>query len=530
MLSRSRRQVVPLALVGLGACLTPPAMMPAVSPDAALAIELYPAGTERVELAAADGSKLHGILVPAGEGAPVVLHLLESSGSPTSLKLHYEVLCRQLRDLGFASLLVDYRGVGASEGEPSPRHLAEDARAMWSEALARAGGDPARVALRGISIGTLAAGLLLEEGAQPGLVLLHAPVFADSAVKRFARTRHGAFVAWWAGILFAELAPIDLPSALARCPAPLLVIAGDQDFFVSKDDRARLEAAVCGAGGVWSSRPCGHLHGSILAHALLPEELELLVERFPPPPLDEAEADALFAGLPEDALACYEHGVARERLLALARLARHADSRLRAAVALANEPDLDALRLLWMVEERSALGELPFDELVQALSLDDPAGRLPIEAIEEASLLCDLNDRFGGGAPDESVGFALVRVRAALEGVDSQITFSLDVGWDRARFVSSGCALVEGLRGAGFPEEALTRIAMRVILKGKRIPERVRIEQDGRVVLEILEEGRWRELDLDAPPPALAFGGSIPRALGRRASELVEREQASGAP
>lgn len=110
---------LPLALLALAVapgCLTPPALLPALHVDGELAIELYPPGTERVSVEVADEVVLRGLFVPSDDGAPVVLHLLESSGSVASLKYHYAPLLGQLTDLGHASLAVDYTGVGASDG------------------------------------------------------------------------------------------------------------------------------------------------------------------------------------------------------------------------------------------------------------------------------------------------------------------------------------------------------------------------------------------------------------------------------
>lgn len=71
---------------------------------------------------------LRGFFVPADEGAPLVVHFAESgcSGFDGALfRRHYEGLAH----VGFASLAMDYRGVGASEGERAPTRLGEDAAA-----------------------------------------------------------------------------------------------------------------------------------------------------------------------------------------------------------------------------------------------------------------------------------------------------------------------------------------------------------------------------------------------------------------
>ncbi len=509
----------------LASCLTPPAVLQGTHIDPVLAIGLYPEETERVEVPVADGEFLRGFFVPAGDGAPVVLHLLESSGSSASLWFHYEVLCRRLQGLGLASLLVDYTGVGASDGTCSPRNLARDANAMWHAAVARAGGDPSRVIVRGISIGTIAAALLLRDGAEPGVIILHGPVFADTAVRRFARRRHGAFVAWLAATLYADVADVDLALEVASYRSRLLVIVGREDFFLSNEERARLEEAVHAAGGEWHALTLGHAQGSIEAHALRVEELEFLVERFPPPHLDEEENDALLAAIVAeagaDAAAHFADPGARARLTELARLARRANPVLLAAVSLANEPQLASLRYLWMLEERGSLHRLPFEDLVEVVALDDPAGRLPIDTITMASLPGDMHDRFGLGGPAGHVDRIVNDVAFALAGEEALSSYSITIPWDRIEIVSDPRDLIARLRTAGVPEEALARVAVRTFLKAARIPERVRRTSDGRVVLEIMKNGTWRELDPTATQARFWGAGWVPQELGRRARALV---------
>src|SRR6185369_9584719 len=105
------------------------------------------------------GVRLRGVFVPSDPGAPVVLHLLESGGSVTSVDFPYSGVVAQLSDLGYASLILDYRGVGESDGERSVDHLRPDALAMWGEALRRAGaadGAARCVVVRATSIGSVA--------------------------------------------------------------------------------------------------------------------------------------------------------------------------------------------------------------------------------------------------------------------------------------------------------------------------------------------------------------------------------------
>ena len=109
-------------LATLVGCLTPPVMIEAPFVDLETALPRFPEGTETVAVTTYDGAELRGLFVPAGEGAPVVLHLLESAGSVGSLMPSKSEIAHDSANLGFASLLIDYRGVGISPGERSPGH------------------------------------------------------------------------------------------------------------------------------------------------------------------------------------------------------------------------------------------------------------------------------------------------------------------------------------------------------------------------------------------------------------------------
>jgi glycolate oxidase FAD binding subunit len=65
--------------------------------------------------------------------------------------------------LGWAGLIVDYRGVGASGGARVPEHLAMDAEVVWEEALQRRRAGELLV-LRGVSLGSLPVAGLLARG------------------------------------------------------------------------------------------------------------------------------------------------------------------------------------------------------------------------------------------------------------------------------------------------------------------------------------------------------------------------------
>ncbi len=104
---------------------------------------------EEVTIAASDGTKLYGWFVPRAGADDVVLFLHGNAGNVG----HRLDKIRMLNGLGVATLIIDYRGYGRSEGRPSERGLYRDADAAY-EHLVRTRGVPAgRIVVYGESLG-----------------------------------------------------------------------------------------------------------------------------------------------------------------------------------------------------------------------------------------------------------------------------------------------------------------------------------------------------------------------------------------
>lgn len=262
-----RRLLVALLPLAASACFAPWAVMAGGFDDFAQAP--WPPRTEIVQLPLANGQRLRGAFVPAGPGAPVVLHLLDATNSATLGCLPYTPEQRRtgnpalwdLQDLGFASLIVDYRGVGASDGDRSVDHLIEDARVMYREAVRRGGGDEARVCIRSISMGTIAAAALIREGIRPAQWTLIAPVEGRTVVHNVMRAFVWDPVVWALGWLAQPLADVDVAGALTVAPGRTLLMApmSDSDGFATADETARFRVAVRTAKGDWQPVYRGHV-------------------------------------------------------------------------------------------------------------------------------------------------------------------------------------------------------------------------------------------------------------------------------
>ncbi len=252
--------LLPLFLLLSSSCVAP------LVQDAGLAgPDVLEPGTaaQLVEVRAGDGVTLRGAFLDAGPGAPVVLHLLPSgastrTGVPAGIgRIGLSGTLETLRAHGWSSLVLDYRGVGRSDGERDAGQLSVDGRAMWDEALRRAGGAPSRVVVRATSIGTLVAAGLLATGSAPsgrhtsdapGAAVLVTPVRAPSVVMNAARERGGTLAAWWARMVHTTPAMPDLTTVVASGRIPLLLVLAADDPYLPAREAEQLHATATGAG------------------------------------------------------------------------------------------------------------------------------------------------------------------------------------------------------------------------------------------------------------------------------------------
>lgn len=270
---------LPALLTG---CISPWAVMSGGTPSWEAAV--LPPGTEIVEVSVA-GETLRGVYVPGEPGAPLVLHLLEAMGSATlgclpevfgSASCGHPVLW-QLQGLGYASLMLDYRGVGASSGSRHVDHLVPDSMAMWEAAMARVERDPQRIILRTNSLGTVGACHLLEAGARPACWVAIAPIDPRTVADNLLYGSLWSPIAWLATVLATTVADFDPCRALAIGDIPKLCFvpaAGDQ--FVRDDELDRIRDAIEAGGGAWATLNQNHIDCAGAGHWLLPLERRLL--------------------------------------------------------------------------------------------------------------------------------------------------------------------------------------------------------------------------------------------------------------
>lgn len=478
--------------------LRPPVLMVAGDVDLEKVRLALPGDAQRVELELDERTTLRGWYVPADPGASLVLHLLESTASVDSRYSSRALAARQLADLGFASLFVDYAGVGASGGARSAAHLGRDARAMWDEALRRVDGDQGRVVLRCTSIGTLAALPLLHGGARPAGVILLLPVLPDTLAERFAASFYGQPAGWLARVVFRRVVDEDLFDVVRATPTAWLAVQAERDQMTSPGERATIDDAVAQAGGRVVRLEEDHMVATLVLRGLCDAEVTHLTEVVPGVRDVDARWTRFTAAIPEEL---------RDPLLSdaaqVAALRSHSgwshgrDWRPLLAVADSLDDERLAMRLRWWLEE-PRYGRLAYEELRCVADLDDPAGRIPLEVLFEASRLESLSCRTISLRP--ILGPADIE-RETVEAVAGTIKSSWTISSTLAG-VKSGVELNPGailarLSTTGLSDADARRQLARALLKAYGIPDRFVTAEDGTPRVEYLEEGAWHAIETD---------------------------------
>ena len=150
---------------------------------------------EEVRLAA-DGATLHGWWVPANAARGAVLVLHGNAGN-ISHRLEYLTMFNRL---GYATLIIDYRGYGKSSGTPSEDGTYRDGEAAWRHLIEVRKLEPPDIILFGESLGGGVATWLALQHPPRALVLastftsvpdLGAQVYPWLPVRWLARIEYG---------------------------------------------------------------------------------------------------------------------------------------------------------------------------------------------------------------------------------------------------------------------------------------------------------------------------------------------------
>lgn len=182
----------------------------------------WPADAERVSIREPGGTELAGLVFHADGGADAfwVLHLhgnADSAFSPWQVR-H----CEALRGSGFNVLEIDYRGFGATPGQPSEAAMNDDAEAAY-QALLQRGVAADRIILLGHSLGSGPAVLLATRHKAAALVLFGAfTSIPDAAAGRYPYLPVRLAVAIQFNSL-ARIGGVHMPVIIAHSRADTLI-------------------------------------------------------------------------------------------------------------------------------------------------------------------------------------------------------------------------------------------------------------------------------------------------------------------
>lgn len=240
---------------------------------------------EPLAFPAADGVRIAGWFLahPRPVGTVLLLH-----GFGTN---HFGLtyLAYDLREHGLQSLLIDFRGHGASEGEATTLGLREQQDALGALAYLRSRPDvdADRIGVYGVSMGGATALLTIEEGLGVRAVVTDC-AFAtlrgaiDHGFRRIAglppsifRTPTVWFASRFAGERRDEVLNAVQPLARMRRTAscPLLLIHGTEDDVVYVQDAYQLYVAAAEPKDLWIVPGAGHGQSHAIAGAAYVERV-----------------------------------------------------------------------------------------------------------------------------------------------------------------------------------------------------------------------------------------------------------------
>jgi len=193
----------------------------------ARAVEKIAPRSERFELKTSDGTHLRGWLVrgPAHGTWPLVIYFGGNAEEVSWLLPEFS------RIPTYATLLVNYRGYGSSEGSPSERAMFNDALEAYDKIVQRPDIDARRVIVMGRSLGTGVATYVASQRPIAGAVLI-------SPYDSMVAVAHGVYPFLPVSLLLRHRFESD-----RRAPSiqtPLLALAAAQDTVISPDRSRRL--------------------------------------------------------------------------------------------------------------------------------------------------------------------------------------------------------------------------------------------------------------------------------------------------
>lgn len=147
---------------------------PQIGRELTITPQAHGLGYESVDIHTEDGETLHAWWVPAIGREPAargIILFFHGNAGNISHRIDYLMMFSRL---GYATLIVDYRGYGRSSGAPSEQGTYRDARAAWQWLVQTRGARPMDIIIAGESLGGAVASWLAVQHAPRALMLMSA--------------------------------------------------------------------------------------------------------------------------------------------------------------------------------------------------------------------------------------------------------------------------------------------------------------------------------------------------------------------
>jgi uncharacterized protein len=207
-----------------------------------------------------DGIRLHAWFLPArglAEGTILFLH-----GNAENISTHI-MSVRWLPAQGYSVFLPDYRGYGASAGEPSVGGVQDDMDSALRTLLARPDVDPDRIVVFGQSLGGAVAIYNVAHSPYRRHIRALAVESAFASYRGIAREKLAAFWLTWplqyplSWLVSDRYSPAKAVADIS--PIPLLIIQGDHDPIVPVEHGRRLFDLAREPKELWIVPEGGHI-------------------------------------------------------------------------------------------------------------------------------------------------------------------------------------------------------------------------------------------------------------------------------
>ena len=216
--------------------------------------------SEDVDFLANDGTRLHAWFLPAsGTALGTILFL---HGNAENISTHI-MSVRWLPAQGFNVFLLDYRGYGASEGEPSVEGVQEDVNAAMRMLLSRRDVNPDRIVVFGQSLGGSIAVYNVAHSPYRRHIRTLVVESAFASYRAIAREKLAAFWLTWplqyplSWTVSDEYSPSEAVAGIS--PIPFLIIHGDRDPIVPLHHGQRLYELAREPKQLWVVPGGGHI-------------------------------------------------------------------------------------------------------------------------------------------------------------------------------------------------------------------------------------------------------------------------------